>query len=133
MSKPTSKITRDYIREKYDIDKERLIIPTTDKVGEIYFPEFDGKNIKDVREKICNLLNEYEDGDYIDIVFHGYDGDFDFIVLRETTRPETNDEVIGRLQNNEIQARRRQKQIEKAAKLLQENGYYGAIQPNTQD
>jgi hypothetical protein len=133
MSKPTSKITRDYIREKYDIDKERLIIPTTDKVGEIYFPEFDGKNIKDVREKICNLLNEYEDGDYIDIVFHGYDGDFDFIVLRETTRPETDVEVIGRLQDNEKQARRKQNQIERAAKLLQENGYYGAIQTNPQD
>jgi hypothetical protein len=124
-SKP--RIDDQYILDNFDIDKERLIIPTIDKLGGIYFPDFDGKKIKEVRKEICDKLSQFDDDDYVDVDYFGCSGDYEFLIKRDTVRPETDAEVIGRLKNRVRKERKKQAQLEAAAKLLQKNGYYGSI------
>jgi outer membrane protein assembly factor BamA len=127
MKKATIEITRDYILEKYNLDEERQTVTEIINVGSLVPTKYDGNTVKVARKKICDDLDKFKKDDFIDIEFIGFDGDYAINIMRRVERLETNCDVIDRLQRQEKGKQQDQKDLERAAKLIREHGYYGAV------
>ncbi len=117
-------VNEGYICANFNIDEERQEIEYTDKIDTWVIEDYDGLTVKELKSQVNNYLNQFQDDDLFDIDYWGCEGSRDFIITRKKTRPETDEEVIGRLIRKEYarlkKEQNRQKRIEEARKLLKE-------------
>jgi len=118
----TRKITSSYIKENYNIDemretlKEKKIVKSVDI--SLLFSDNQKLSKEDIIIAIDNQLSDQEDYDYILMQHYGYSGGFSFELIKEKDVPETDSQTIERLKKIERFKRKKEKEIEKAKKLL---------------
>jgi molybdopterin synthase catalytic subunit len=121
------RITRQYIKDNFDIEKEKKELEGRRTISNLDFTQFDGMTIKEFREEINKILDSFDNDNVVDVQPYGYDGGFEFNIEEIFLYKESDDECIHRLQFEERQRRATQRRLEWAAELLQKNGLYGAI------
>jgi len=126
-----SKIDEEYVRKKYDIDKERGEDNEYRLIDDLYLETFDGK-LNDLEKRIKEVIKskniKWKNGDSIKYsecslrTDHYYDHvTIDLIAERST--PETDEQVIKRLikrEKSRIHRENKKRQLEKQERALLE-------------
>jgi len=123
-----SKITTNFIRDKYNIENEKKFKKVKKIVSEKDCSEIFKKtqmSKEELLENFENLLNIPTDFDFIELIYYGYDGGTTMVFKKEEEVLESEQETIERLKKMERTKRIAQKEIEKAKKILEK---YGEIQ-----
>ncbi len=120
-------ITKQYVVDNYDIDKERLVIDTITYVGDLDFA-FTGIISKEAFvARVIEGIEVVAQGPNKDAFFQYKFGEWDnpdtIEVVQKISRAETDEEVINRLQKTLRDDQRSKKSLEQAKRLLEDNNY----------
>ncbi len=120
-------ITKQYINDNFDIDKERLIIDTTTYVGDLDFA-FTGIISKEAFvARVIEGIEAVAQGPNKDAFFQYKFGEWDnpdnIEVVQKISRDETDEEVILRLKKTLQSERKAKKKLEQAKQLLEDSNY----------
>jgi len=113
------KITTSFVRENYDLKDERKLIPEKRvvKTFDMSIIDFKPLSKKDFLEMIAEQIPDGDDYK-VEIIPYGYDGGFEISCFEESDRYETEIETIERIKKELREIRKREREIEKAKKVL---------------
>jgi len=117
------KITTSYIKDKYDIEKEKQYRNTSKVFGQLAIESYNGFTIKQFIKKLTLDFSLYPDDAILELEYYGYDGSFDVYIKSKVNIMETDEQVIERLKLNEKSLRKTQEDVQKAKDILLREGY----------
>ena len=112
-----------YIREHYDLEKERQTTIEKIPYGTMNLSWIKNLSKDGLRQELDYVLKDFPDNVFFDFEFGEWDNPDEIQIYTKELRPETDDEVIKRLIRIEREKRKKEREIEKAKKILEENNY----------
>lgn len=119
------KLTHKYIRDNFKIQEECQMVLDKKWIGEIDISFNDGLKISELADVFSDKLKEFPSEAYVMSFPYGYDGAETVEVWLDFEREETESETIRRLVQIEKQKRKKQKEYEKALKVVENHDTSG--------
>ncbi len=121
LEKQPRRIDNKYIKQIYDIEREKQDVEYWETLNTWDFSQHDGASIKDLKKEILSYLNTFPEEAFLDLNYYGYDGAYEILIKKKSIRKETEQEVIKRLKSELRQKRKKDKDIENAINILKKN------------